>query len=271
MKKICGIYKIENCSGSKYIGQSVDIYDRWKCYKKYLAEGQPKLFNSFKKYGSENHTFTILIECERYELDYFEKFYINHYQTFNTTHGMNLQSGGQAGIHSEESKKKIGDALRGIPKSEDAKRNMSKAGAGKVFSQEAKENMSKAKLSLPKESFEYLREVNTGRVHTEETKKKIGEAQVGEKNHMFGKSHSEESKKKLREINTGKKYSEETKEKISRAQKGKPKSEETKQKLREAALLREAVPGYKEKKSQKIRDYYTRKREEKNNGGTGEA
>lgn len=32
---------------------------------------------------------------------------------------------------------------------------------------------------------------------TEETKRKISEAKTGEKNHMFGKHHSEESKKKI--------------------------------------------------------------------------
>lgn len=38
-----------------------------------------------------------------------------------------------------------------------------------------------------------------GKQHSEETKKKMSEAQQGEKSHMYGKHHSEEMKKKLSE------------------------------------------------------------------------
>ena len=49
-----------------------------------------------------------------------------------------------------------------------------------------------------------------------------------------GKKRSEETKKKIREANKGKKLSEETKKKIGAANKGKKCSEETKKKIREA-------------------------------------
>lgn len=62
---------------------------------------------------------------------------------------------------------------------------------------------------------------NFGRKHREETKRKMSEAQRGEKNHGFGKHLSEETKEKLRKANKGKVMSEEAKQKISRANKGK--------------------------------------------------
>lgn len=91
---------------------------------------------------------------------------------------------------------------------------------------------------------------------SEETRKKLSARRKGNKNHFFGKKHSEETKNKLREANIGKKKSQETKDKISQAitgQKRTPEqierillgringgrmnhSAETKQKLREINL-----------------------------------
>ena len=72
---------------------------------------------------------------------------------------------------------------------------------------------------------------------SEETKKKISEANLGEKNHMygktgekacwFGKEHTEETKQKMKEAKTGeknhfygKKHTEETKQKMSESSSG---------------------------------------------------
>ena len=53
--------------------------------------------------------------------------------------------------------------------------------------------------------------------HLEESKRKMSEAQTGEKNHWYGKHRSEETKKKISEANTGKHPSEETRKKISQS------------------------------------------------------
>ena len=90
-----------------------------------------------------------------------------------------------------------------------------------------------------------ISEIQSARIVSKETRKKMGEWQKGKK------QLSEKTKKKLLEANLGKKVSEETKKKISEklkgriiteetrkkmsaAQKGKKVSEETKRKLREA-------------------------------------
>lgn len=77
--------------------------------------------------------------------------------------------------------------------------------------------------------------------HSEESKKKVSEANKGQIPWNKGKSPSEETKKKLSEANkgksgywTGKHHSEEHKKKISEALKGKHPSEETKKKISEA-------------------------------------
>ena len=76
---------------------------------------------------------------------------------------------------------------------------------------------------------------------SEETRKKMSEAQKGEKHHMYGKHLSEETRNKLSEAHRGKKITEEMRKKMSEAHKGeknhmygKHLSEETKRKLSES-------------------------------------
>ena len=68
----------------------------------------------------------------------------------------------------------------------------------------------------------------SGVIKSEETRRKLSEANKGEKSHMYGKSLSQETKRKLSELNTGennpnygKSHSQETKRKMSEARKGK--------------------------------------------------
>ena len=54
-----GIYKITSPSGKVYVGQSVNIERRLKEYKILKCKKQVKLYNSFIKYGFENHKIEI--------------------------------------------------------------------------------------------------------------------------------------------------------------------------------------------------------------------
>lgn len=82
--------------------------------------------------------------------------------------------------------------------------------------------------------------------HTEDSKKKISEANIGNKKalgnkNMLGKHHSDESKKKMSQANIGNKNAtgernEETKRKISESLKGREVSEETRKKLSELMI-----------------------------------
>ncbi len=69
---------------------------------------QTKLLHSILKYGFEAHQVEIIVVCPREELNYWERFYIDVHNTFNTDHGLNLQNGGHTGgTLSEESKAKL--------------------------------------------------------------------------------------------------------------------------------------------------------------------
>jgi hypothetical protein len=70
-----------------------------------------------------------------------------------------------------------------------------------------------------------------GKKHSEETLKKLSEARKGEKHHSYGKKHTEESRKKMSEAlkgkyigennhSYGKQHTENTRKKISESQKG---------------------------------------------------
>ena len=63
----------------------------------------------------------------------------------------------------------------------------------------------------------------SGRIMSQETRRKISEAQKGEKNHFYGKTASEETRKKISEYHKNKYVSEETKRKIGAASKGRTK------------------------------------------------
>lgn len=93
MKKICGIYKITNkITSEAYIGQSVDIYDRWTKHK---APSHQKyhLQYALDKYGVDNFTFEIIEECLPQDLDERERYWIAFYDTYK--HGYNETLGGQ--------------------------------------------------------------------------------------------------------------------------------------------------------------------------------
>ena len=101
-----GIYKIENLiNGKVYIGQSVDIKERWNDHKRInsrtskeaLKKQKYPLYLAFEKYGLDNFSFEIIEECSIEELNEKEQFYIkkyNSYIDFPNSNGYNLTLGG---------------------------------------------------------------------------------------------------------------------------------------------------------------------------------
>lgn len=96
-----GIYKIENPNGKIYIGQSKNVKERIRRYKKLqCCKFQLLLYRSFLKYGIENHTFDILKlgSFTKEALNNLEKEYIIQYDSYrqNNKKGMNLTTGGDS-------------------------------------------------------------------------------------------------------------------------------------------------------------------------------
>ena len=87
-KVVCGIYKITNLNTEQcYIGQSVNIADRWKqhckCGLGIEASATNTLYNSMQKDGVWNFTFELLEQCPKELLNEKEKFWIQMYQSNN--------------------------------------------------------------------------------------------------------------------------------------------------------------------------------------------
>ena len=93
-----GIYKITNkINGKCYIGQSVNITERWKAHRTRSMNNFPSnkdydshFYRSIRKYGLENFDFEIIEECSIDELDEKEQFYINKYNSSNQNFGYNV-------------------------------------------------------------------------------------------------------------------------------------------------------------------------------------
>lgn len=91
-----GIYKITNLlNGKCYVGQSIDIEKRWAEHKSIYNHPRCSnyhIYRAFRKYGIENFSFSVIEECEQSLLNEREKFWIQHYNSFEC--GYNMTVGG---------------------------------------------------------------------------------------------------------------------------------------------------------------------------------
>jgi hypothetical protein len=97
---ICGIYKITNKINNKsYIGQSKDIYRRWREHIKNFKDVQNNqvIYLAIRKYGLENFDFSIVEECALESLDEREIFYIEKFNTYIDGYNMTIGGSGQNG------------------------------------------------------------------------------------------------------------------------------------------------------------------------------
>lgn len=158
MKK-SGIYCIENLINSKkYIGQSVNISNRWKHHKSELNSNihfNDYLQKSWNKYGEDNFHFYVLEFCDVSKLDTLEVYYIDLYETLNRDKGYNLISGGSSNkTYSDETRAKISNSLKGHKVSIESRIKISENHAdvsgdkngmyGRHHSEEAKQRVSQA-------------------------------------------------------------------------------------------------------------------------------
>lgn len=94
-EKISGIYKITaKHNGKIYIGQSIDIYERWRGHWKQVNQGDSNyIHNAMRKYGKDGFIFEIIERCSQDIINEREKYWIDYYDSYNN--GYNLTIGGE--------------------------------------------------------------------------------------------------------------------------------------------------------------------------------
>lgn len=111
------IYLIINKeNGHKYVGQTTQgINKRWKQHiQESMRMSDKPLHCAMRKYG--NHVFSIkqIDECDESLLDEREKYWIERYNTFNSSEGYNATSGGNRPTFSIKTKEKISQTKTGV-------------------------------------------------------------------------------------------------------------------------------------------------------------
>jgi group I intron endonuclease len=127
-----GIYKITSPSGSVYVGQATNLRRRLRMYINFYEASikpQRKLYNSFTKYGVNNHQFEIIEYCDTQLLGDREAFHKSEI----------VESAGW----SKCLFCKVHDAKAG-PKSPDTTQRMSESHKGKKHSKQTKNKMSQS-------------------------------------------------------------------------------------------------------------------------------
>lgn len=96
--KLCGVYWLLFPNGKGYVGQSVDIQDRWKQHER---ERRQVVDRAIGKHGWNNVSKHVLVCCDRSELNEYETHFISSFATLHPN-GYNILKGGQPSPMSAE-------------------------------------------------------------------------------------------------------------------------------------------------------------------------
>lgn len=230
-----GIYKIENLVNNKvYIGQAINIENRWKGHKKELHNNNhanKHLQNAWNKYGEENFKFEVIEECNENELNEKEIYWITEFGGLNSNTIYNKRAGGNSGGKlSNETKQKLSiintnpinrkvwvkkDNYCTMIYEYDLQKYLQDGYTrGRVVNWEA---WNKG-IPMSDEQKQHLREINLGKPSniSDEKREQKRIMWLG-KNNPSSKGLSNETKEKIRQANLGKKQSKITKEKRSKS------------------------------------------------------
>lgn len=146
-KPVVGIYKITHReTGKAYIGQSVNIFKRWKEHSNF-AQAKKRwqtIKHALNKHGLSAFIFEVLEECDKEALNDKEVYWIKHFDTVSPN-GYNMNGGGGNINPSEETRKKISETSKGRKQSEEHIKKRAETLKGKKISEERKQKISEAK------------------------------------------------------------------------------------------------------------------------------
>jgi len=169
-----GIYKIENPNGNVYIGQTVDYEKRISAYSRNNCKDQRALYNSILKHGFECHKVELIKECSINELSDYERFYQEMYNSVED--GLNcvyVTSSDKTGRVSEETKRRMSEAKKGVVFTDDHKKKLSEAKKGVKQSEESKRKKSESLKNHYKINGRSPNQDHTGKRRSYATKEKM--------------------------------------------------------------------------------------------------
>ena len=138
------IYMMIFPNGKRYIGQTVQLLTKRLTQHFYCdVKNDILLGRAINKYGKHNiKIVTLLLWCDKCQLDYYEVKYIRQYNT-RVPCGYNIDKGGSGRLNmSENTKLKISSSLKGVNKTLEHSQNISKGRTGIIFTPEHHKNLS---------------------------------------------------------------------------------------------------------------------------------
>ena len=187
----------------KYVGQAQNFYKRMYDYK--VKRANKHLLNAIDKYGIDNFNIYVLEKIKDIkDLDKREQYWMDYYRCYEQDKGYNIcrfASTTRGYHHTEETRKLLSKIRKENPVSLKGENNPM---YGKHHTEEWRNNHSKwlkEKWEKDEEYRKFWHDKMSG-----ENNYFHGKSFSGENNPMYGKHHTEETKKKISDANKGKYY-----------------------------------------------------------------
>jgi hypothetical protein len=188
-KGLSCIYAVLSPTGKIYIGQTWDLYHR---YKSGVSKNQRMLYRSYQKYGEEAHKLFTIIEFKgnitQADLDYWERYYIEVYKHEGYQFLNIREGGGNTGKLSEETKALVGFKSRQWKKDNPER-------VKEIALRAAKSNIGKKRSD---ETKKLQSEVAKGKIKSEEHCKNLSISKKGKPSPHKGKHFSAEAVERIR-------------------------------------------------------------------------